>query len=34
LHFTFGLQLEMKQKKTAVPVKTKQLLLQSVRDLN
>lgn len=33
LAFTFGLQLEMKQAKKAVPQKTKALLLQSIRDL-
>lgn len=34
LSFTFGLQLEIKGTKKAVSQKTKQLLLQSVRDLN
>ena len=34
LSFTFGLQHEMKQSKFSVSSKTKQLMVQSVRDLN
>jgi hypothetical protein len=34
LSFTFGLQHEMRQSKQSVSTKTKQLMVQSVRDLN
>ena len=34
LSFTFGLQHEMRQSKHSVSTKTKQLMVQSVRDLN
>lgn len=34
LSFTFGLQHEMRLSKNTVSAKTKQLMVQSVRDLN